>query len=266
VADSLERKCVECGATTKAVRLELGAIGAGGQVDRDVVVGGRLCDECERKQRDAECARLIAAKLDQYRQWACIPKRYRDVDYSGFTATEAVEAAQAWARGELRGLCFTGKVGRGKSWLAAAAINDMITRRAKEDAVADLDEVHDDVPRRLRPVRWVSVSSLMAELRRSFSDDDRADAIKVVAGRSAVVLDDLDKVNPTEFGRETIFSTLETRFAAEAPILVTTNLSPAELGKKLGEGVMSRIAGDCLVIEMVGPDRRMRPGSELKAA
>lgn len=267
MADGLDRKCTSCGAPTKAISLTLGKLNAGGRgVDKSVVVGGQTCEDCERKQEEHEFARLTAEKLHQYRQWACIPKRYRGIDYSGFTASEAVEAAQAWARGELRGLCLTGKVGRGKSWLAAAAIADMIGRRATEDARVDLDEAHDEVPRRVRPVRWISISSLMSELRRSFSDEDRAEAIKVVAGRSAAVLDDLDKVNPTEFGKEIISSTIETRLAAEAPILVTTNLSPSQLGNKLGENVKSRIAGDCLVIEMVGPDRRMRPGAELRAA
>jgi DNA replication protein DnaC len=235
-------------------------------VERDVVVGGDLCERCEAQREQAELRQLVSEKLNEYRQWACIPRRYRGIGYQGFTATAAVEAAQAWARGELRGLCLTGKVGRGKSWLAAAAIADMIARRAEEDARVDLDEAHEGAPRRVRPVRWVSVASLMADLRRSFSDEARAEAVKIVSGHGAAVLDDLDKVNPTEFGREVISSTIETRLAAESPILVTTNLSPRELGDKLGANIASRIAGDCHVIEMVGPDRRLHTGPELRAA
>jgi DNA replication protein DnaC len=267
VADTLDRTCRGCGAPTKALSLPWKAVNpAGRQIKRNVVVGGEYCDECEAKREQARLDQLLREKLDQYRQWASIPKRYNGIGYDGFTASEAVEAAKAWARGELRGLCLTGKVGRGKSWLAGAALADMIEQRATEDARADLDEAHDGVPRRVRPVRWVSVASLMAELRRSFSDEARADAVKVISGHGAAVLDDLDKVNPTEFGKEVISSTIETRLAAESPILVTTNLSPGQLGDKLGANIASRIAGDCLVIEMVGPDRRLQPGQELKAA
>jgi DNA replication protein DnaC len=267
VAETLDRTCSGCGAPTTALSLPWKTVNpAGRQISRDVVIGGDLCEECEAKREQARLQHLLWAKLDEYRQWACIPKRYRDIGYDGFTASEAVEAAKAWARGELRGLCLTGKVGRGKSWLAAAAIADMIATRAAEDARADLDEAHDGAPRRVRPVRWVSVATLMSELRRSFTDEARGEAVKVVSGHGAAVLDDIDKVNPTEFGKEVISSTIETRLAAEAPILVTTNLSPGQLGDKLGANIASRIAGDCLVIEMVGPDRRLQPGQELRAA
>jgi DNA replication protein DnaC len=267
VAEALDRTCRGCGAATKAFSFKLNGVNAAGRaIDREVAVGGELCEECEAKQAKAELARLTDQKLGEYRQWACVPRRYRDLDYSGFTAPEAVEAAQAWARGELRGLCLTGKVGRGKSWLAGAAIQDMIVRRATEDARADFEETHDEAPRRVRPVRWVSISSLMAQLRASFTDDARAEAVKVVSGHGAAVLDDIDKVNPTEFGKEVISSTIETRLAAESPILVTTNLSPNELRDKLGANIASRLAGDCLVVEMKGRDRRKDPGQELRAA
>jgi DNA replication protein DnaC len=267
VADAVTRSCSECGAPTKAFALTLGKVTPGGRkVQKQVALGGKRCDDCEAKRHKAELVALAEVKLSEYSQYACIPRHYRGIDYSGFTAGKAVEAAQAWARGELRGLCLTGDVGIGKSWLAAAAIADMIRRRAAEDAGADLDEAHEDTPRRFRPVRWVSVSNLMADLRRSFSDEDRARATKIVAGNGAIVLDDLDKVNPTDFGKEIVFSTLDARTASGAQVLVTTNLAPGELGKKLGKAVMSRIAGECLVVQMVGPDRRVRPTAELRAA
>lgn len=260
MAEVLTRKCRGCGASTQAMSLKFKRSVATGRVEeRDVAVGGLYCDDCEDKRQREDLERLTRERIDQYRQWACVPQRYAKADFTGFTAPEALEAAEAWSRGELRGLCLTGDVGVGKSWLAAAALWAMIRRRAAEDAAEELDEASDDAPRRMRPVRWVSVSGLMADLRRSFSDSDRADAVKVVAGRSAIVLDDLDKVNPSEFGKEIIFSTLDARVAADAPVLVTTNATPAELGRKLGKAVMSRIAGECMVVKMVGPDRRIQP-------
>jgi DNA replication protein DnaC len=255
------RSCIECGAPTEAAAfsVSLGNLGpTGRRKEKEVVIGGRLCPECEAKERRAELAAAYTHRLGEYEGFARIPQRFQGIDFSGFTAKAAVDAARTWARGELPGLCLTGDVGVGKSWLAAAALAEMIRQRAIEDARADVDEASDSAPRRFRPVRWVSVSSLMADLRRSFSDEDRATATKVIAGSGAIVLDDLDKVNPTDFGKEVVFSTLDSRLAAGSPVLVTTNLAPAELGRKLGKAVMSRVAGDCLVVKMIGPDRRMR--------
>ena len=261
MAEQAKRSCAGCGAPTTAIVIERPRINAAGRKvgTKKVEFGGRECEECIAKRERDELEQLTAEKLDNYRQFARVPQRYRGADFTGFTAQEAVEAAKAWAEGKLKALCLFGDAGRGKTWLAAAALRSMIARRAREDAELDLDESHEELRGKFRPVRWVSVSGLMADLDRSFNDEERAKAVKIVAGSGAVVLDDLDKVNPTERGKGIIFSTIDARLSAGSPLLVTTNLAPAQLGQKLGKPVMSRIAGDCMVIEMVGPDRRMRP-------
>ena len=85
---------------------------------------------------------------------------------------DVLGAAQEWAVGVLLGLLLTGGVGRGKTWLAAAAAN------------ARLD---------LGPVRWFSTPALLAQLGLPFGDERREDALEALAGSQALVLDDIDK-------------------------------------------------------------------------
>jgi DNA replication protein DnaC len=148
----------------------------------------------------------------------------------------ANEAARQWASGQARGLCLTGPVGVGKTYLAAAAA----WKRLQDFSV-----------------RWVSVARLMTQLRAGFGSEMKAQADRIVAGNGAIVLDDLDKANPTEYGKEVLFAAIDGRVEEGAPLLVTTNLPLSKLGDKLGAPIASRLAGYCVTVRMQGEDRRL---------
>lgn len=111
---------------------------------------------------------------------------------------------------------------------------------------------------RRHPLTWVSMPILLAQLGAAFSDSARREAISVLTGAGALVLDDLDKVNPSEWARNQVFAAIDKRVQAGTPLLITTNLPPAALGEKFGEPVMSRIVGYCRTLELPGRDQRMR--------
>lgn len=198
-----------------------------------------LCEQCLHADEEREHAELQARERRgrwQLRLEASgLPAALRGIGFSGFIQPEIVEAAKRWAL-DGGGLCLVGNFGVGKTRLAAAAAWHRLQDRA---------------------VRWVSVARLMSQLRASFGDEDRAKAVQTVIGAGAIVLDDLDKANPTEYGREILFSAIDNRIQAQAPLLVTTNLPPSAMGERLGDAIKSRLAGYCEVVEMVGPDRRV---------
>jgi len=193
----------------------------------------RFCDECLERQ-EAEERRIEAEE------------RFRSrVERSGLPIllhglplpdSDIGELARRWAHGHLPGLCLTGPIGVGKTYLAAAGCWERLQSRG---------------------CRWVSVARLMTQLRGGFDNEVRAGAIRAITAPSAVILDDLDKVNPTEYGREVIFAAIDGRVEAGAPLLVTTNLGPEQIGARLGDAVKSRLAGYCETVRMVGEDRRV---------
>jgi chromosomal replication initiation ATPase DnaA len=166
--------------------------------------------------------------------------RWEDMDVGG-NRGPAVTAARAWAAAKHRqagGLVLHGPAGTGKTRLAGTA------------AWARLQH---------EPVRWVSVAVLITQFQASFSDRDRAAAIKVLTGTGGLVLDDLDKVAPTEQVRSALFAAVDQRITSGSPLLVTTNLPLDRLESRFGEPIVSRIAGYCLgrIFELGGRDRRL---------
>jgi DNA replication protein DnaC len=193
------------------------------------------CIDCERQVAEdqrRERRERFAAEYPRRLKASRLPGALQAVDFP----TDAPAAALAWGDGKVNGVCLTGGVGVGKTHIAAAATRYRL---------------------RMGHVRWVRVAQLMTQLRASFGDSAKEEAQAVIAGTGAVVLDDLDKVNPTEFGREVLFCAIDGRVQEGAPLLVTTNLPISEIAKRLGEPIASRLAGYCEVVRMTGEDRRL---------
>lgn len=164
------------------------------------------------------------------------------------TRKRALEACVRWSRGEIRGLILAGRVGMGKSWFAAVAAQSLIYHRVKA-----LDALH---LKPMAPIRWVTVPALIQKSRGEYGSESRKEAEKILAGTAGLVLDDIDKVKPTEFSIDLLFEAIETRINAGRPLLVTTNLGYRELRDLLGDPITSRLRGYCEGQRMIGKDRR----------
>lgn len=238
----VEKVCRECGAPSFGFVAELKRFGirngstGGKQSTREVVFGGALCDRCCEEQEAEEMAREVETRRGENLGAAGLPRLYRGWGFEGTTQKEAAKLAEQWSRGKLRGLYLTGNVGVGKTGLAAAALQQMAWRRR---------------------VQWVDTAALVSSLRASFSDDGRAKAMRVITGSGAAVFDDLDRVTPSDYVREILFTAINTRIAAGSPLLVTTNLPLDQLEDRIGTPLVSRLDGYCEVVQMVGPDRRV---------
>jgi DNA replication protein DnaC len=136
-----------------------------------------------------------------------------------------------------RGVFLHGKVGRGKSWLAGAAARSML---------------------RHRPVRWTSVPTLVNRWYSAFGSEDRNNALATLLGTEALVLDDLGQERPSDEVRQVLFTAIDDRMTRRAPLFITSNLLPGELGERYGAWLPSRIQGYCFTARIEGDDRRLR--------
>jgi len=198
----------------------------------------RDVEEAEQeRRREQEAVRRDAAR----RLRRCgVPERLRDVAFGAADWEPHHRAARRWGAGELRGLVLSGPVGTGKTWTAAAALRQLVARRA---------------------VLWTSAPLLFAQLGAPRGGERHDMALELLTARTALVLDDLDKARPTDYGAEQLFLAVDTRVEHRKPLLVTTNLTLAELATRYpqpyGEAIASRLAGYCEHVELHGPDRRM---------
>lgn len=216
-------------------------------------IGNVACEECAERERAAEERGLGAAArakrlaqsglpdaLAKEATWDSLISRGRDADETS-ARERAIEAAREWAGEERpsKGLLLWGPPGAGKTRLAATA------------AVERLEH---------SPITWVSVGVLMAQLDGAWNDEERKAALKVLTSPGPVVLDDIDKIQPNGRMRGQIFTALDKREQARSPLIATSNGSPKELEATLGEPVVSRLLGMCVVLKYPGPDHRLELG------
>lgn len=144
---------------------------------------------------------------------------------------EAMAKAKAWGRGEFPGLLLSGKVGTGKSQIAAAALIERC---------------------RMEQVQYVSASELGFLARSGYETEARDRANEVLLGDGALFLDDIDKGKQNDYGTELIFQLVDRRTSRNSPLIVTTNVSAKKMAELVGEAVVSRIIGHCELVKVPG--------------
>lgn len=200
------------------------------------------CDSCAEQQEAHEQERERKDARESRRARCQLPNSLRGELLKNLTPrpgqNRAVTALREWAAGESPGsLVLTGDVGVGKSRLAAAACWTRLERW---------------------PCKYASVARSMAKLGGSYTDEGRREAVRFFGGDGDAVLDDLDKCRATDFGREQLFAAIDGRQQAGTALLITTNLTPPQIGETFGEGLMSRLSAPyCRVVEVGGPDYRV---------
>lgn len=125
------------------------------------------------------------------------------------------------ASGDSRSMLLAGGNGRGKTGLAAAAVNALC-----EAGIA---------------VRFVVVRDMLQEIRRRFADDS-ADAYRdQLRAAPVLILDDVTALKVTEWAEESILGLIDGRLADGRPTLVTTHSSPKDIEEKLGAPTADRL-------------------------
>lgn len=211
------------------------------------MAGVMRCDECLVRNELAEQMAATARARESRLSASNLPEPLRGFTFEEMFGTgrraEVIEAAREWAedKGSSRGLCLYGGVGAGKTRLAATAAWTFLERQA---------------------LSWVSVPVLVAQVGAAWDDADRKGAIRIITGKGPLVLDDLDKVKPSDWVRSQLFAAIDSRVQANRPLLVTTNLAPAKLEEMFGEAITSRLIGHCRPMALPGPDYRMRLPSD----
>lgn len=135
------------------------------------------------------------------------------------------------------GLLFHGNVGSGKTFLAACVANELMNQGI--------------------PVLMTNFSQIINSISGSY--DGKQEYIDSMSNFDVLIIDDLGAERYTEYAQEIVFSVIDARVRLRKPLIITTNLSIAELsGTKdiTKERIYSRVLERCFPIEVNGEDRR----------
>jgi DNA replication protein DnaC len=151
---------------------------------------------------------------------------------------EAYDLAQAFAACPEGTLALYGAFGTGKTHLLAAIANAVTAAG--------------------RTCRFASVVSLFDALQERIEQrQDYHELVRKAIEAQLLVLDDLDKLKPSEFREETLYKLLNGRCNAGLPLAISSNNAPNNLERWVGSAGRSRLMQGLIPVLMNGPDYRL---------
>jgi len=94
--------------------------------------------------------------------------------------------------------------------------------------------------------RFVNIVDFMNEIKDTFNASNNKTTSKTLDGyckSEFLFLDDIDKIKPTDYSKEVIYSLVNYRTEHELPTIISANHSPEELDSKFyNEAIISRLA------------------------
>jgi len=167
-------------------------------------------------------------------------------DETGVAPRKAMENVLAYCKryaaefdSRVKSLLFTGPTGLGKTHLSLA-----IARQVIEAGFT---------------VIYGSAPNLLGKLERErFArfGENTGEVEQALLACDLLILDDLGAEFATTFTQAAIYNIVNTRLMSARPVIISTNMNPAQLNERYGERVTSRIIGSYVVLRFFGSDVR----------
>lgn len=222
----------------------------------------QLAEEKARKEKEAEEMRQRVRKIIGE---SGMRERFLRRTFENYTITEKNKAVHKVARAyvdnftdklpgkgeklDRNGLFITGGVGVGKTHIVAAMANHLMQEG--------------------RPVICMTMIDLLDRIKRTYdkSTISEGEVLRLYETIPLLIIDDMGKEPPTEWGVSKIYTIINSRYEAYMPTIVTSNYDDRTLVKRLtpdrgdgitAEAIIDRLREMCGGILMDGPSWRSR--------
>lgn len=200
-------------------------------------------EEAKAKEKAEEKRR----NLERLKINSLIDERFKTCTFDNFVVTNENKKILKFARyyvdnfQEMKknncGLLFFGRPGSGKSYLSFCIANALLEKYVSVIAITSNGL--------LQKIRELS----------TFGSTEINDLYRNLNKVSLLILDDLGAEASSEYNKSKIYEVIDARYRSNKPIIITTNLNPADFKRKItsGDGVartFDRIAEMCEIVEM----------------
>lgn len=216
--------------TTKTVRCAC---------DCSVAQNAREAEEKRKRDRmqSLDSMRRTGFPDAEMREWTFAKSDH--TDQRNETIARKYAANFAAMREQGTGLLLCGRVGTGKSFLAACIANELISQGT--------------------PCLMTNFSRIISRVSEKFGGDQKY--LDDLNRFDLLIIDDLGAERDTEFTWERVMNVIDARYRAGLPLIITTNLEPKDFtdhGDIRRQRVFSRLKEMCVCLEVKGADRRIK--------
>ena len=150
---------------------------------------------------------------------------------------------------ERKGLILVGNNGVGKTHLACSIANELIKNGI--------------------PIIYGTLINLLAELKNTYDVYNNISEMKIIKLYEKVdllIIDDLGKEKPSEWGLEKLFTIINSRYENNLPVIITTNYDQNSLINRLSingeietvKSIISRLYEMCYLVKIEDRDHRIK--------
>lgn len=207
------------------------------------------CDCLEKKQKEElrqqelklERERL-QNKVKKYKDISVIDKKLLNANFEAAEQDKHIKLCQKYAEKFVKigtapqGLLLHGSVGTGKTF-ASACISNYLMENGKTVLVMNL-------------------GLYLIKLKKEW-DEAESNVLDYVKRCDLLVIDDFGVEKITEFVLDKAFALIDTRYRAEKPLIITTNLSLNEITEKFGSRISDRLQEMCYPLRVEGQSKRL---------
>ena len=197
--------------------------------------------ELEQREKEDDKERQ-ANRLKKYKDISVIDKKLLNANFITAEKDNHIRLCQKYAEKFVKigtapqGLLLHGSVGTGKTF-ASACISNYLMENGKTVLVMNL-------------------GLYLIKLKKEW-DEAESNVLDYVKRCDLLVIDDFGVEKITEFVLDKAFALIDTRYRAEKPLIITTNLSLNEITEKFDSRISDRLQEMCYPLRVEGQSKRL---------